>query len=106
MSLTATTCYIMQRCDIVSRGMSLTIAGTEYLTADEVCRLVGVSRQTLWRWRQNARIPCGSRLRGKRLVFCSDEVEQIQIYASFLEPADRRPGVQLGLFATDTNGAK
>jgi len=106
MSLCATTCYMVQRCDIVGGRMSLTIAGTEYLTADEVCRLVGVSRQTLWRWRQNARIPPGSRLRAKRLVFSLPEVEQIQTYASFLEPADRRSGVQLRLFATDTNGMK
>jgi predicted DNA-binding transcriptional regulator AlpA len=86
--------------------MPLVIAGLEYFTAAEVCRLVGVSRQTLWRWRQTQRIPHGSRLRAQRLVFSSEEVEQIQTYASFLEPADRRSGVQLGLFSVVSNSAK
>lgn len=86
--------------------MPLVIAGIEYRTAEEVCRLVGVSRQTLWRWRQDQRIPQGSRFRAKRLVFSSDEVEQIQTYASLLEPADQRSGVQLRLFTTQSVSPK
>jgi excisionase family DNA binding protein len=86
--------------------MPLAIAGAEYLTTDEVCRLAGISRQTLWRWRQDHRIPSGSRLRGKRLVFSAAEVEQIRTYASLLEPADRRPVVQLGLFGVESGSPR
>ena len=39
--------------------MPLEIAGFEYLTTVEVCQLVNISRQTLWRWRQDSRIPPG-----------------------------------------------
>ena len=82
-------------------SMPLEIAGAEYVTTAEVCRLVGISRQTLWRWRQDARIPTGRRFRGQRLVFSSDEVEQIRRYASLLEPADAPLRSQLNLFNGD-----
>lgn len=78
--------------------MPLGIGGLEYLTAAEVCELVGISRQTLWRWRQDTRIPAGLRFRGKRLVFSPDEVEQIRGYASSLEPAGGPFHTQLALF--------
>ncbi len=67
--------------------MPLGIDGRDYFTAKEICELVGISRQTLWRWRQSTRIPAGLRFRGKRLVFSSHELEQIRGYASALEPA-------------------
>ena len=67
--------------------MPLGIDGRDYYTAKEICELVGISRQTLWRWRQDTRIPAGLRLRGKRLVFSTFEVDQIRVYASSLEPA-------------------
>jgi predicted DNA-binding transcriptional regulator AlpA len=95
----------MQR-HVTLRNMPLAIAGIDYLTAAEVCRLVGISRQTLWRWRQDQRIPSGSRFRGKRLVFSAAEIEQIRTYASLLEPADRRPVVQLGLFAGESGSPR
>ena len=78
--------------------MPLEIAGAEYVTTAEVCRLVGISRQTLWRWRQDARIPSGRRFRGQRLVFSREDVDQIRQYASLLEPADQPPKAQLSLF--------
>lgn len=86
--------------------MPLGIGGLEYLTAAEVCELVCVSRQTLWRWRQDARIPPGLRFRGKRLVFSPDEVEQIRSYASSLEPAGQPFNTQLGLFRAVNGRAK
>jgi predicted DNA-binding transcriptional regulator AlpA len=81
--------------------MPLKIAGLEYLTAAEVCQVVSISRQTLWRWRQNSRIPAGRRFRGQRLVFGQDEVEQIRRYASLLEPADPPLRSRLDLFNPD-----
>jgi excisionase family DNA binding protein len=85
--------------------MPLQIAGFEYLTAAEVCRLVGVSRQTLWRWRQDSRIPAGRRFRGQRLVFAPEDVERIREYASLLEPADQASKDQLKLFFDDQRRA-
>jgi len=82
-------CYILQRGYVRERatGMPLGIDGRDYFTAKEICELVGISRQTLWRWRQSTRIPSGLRFRGKRLVFSYLELEQIRGYASALEPA-------------------
>jgi DNA-binding transcriptional MerR regulator len=86
--------------------MPLIVGGLTYLTPSEVCQLVGVSRQTLWRWRQDALIPPGQRLRGHRLLFSPDEVEQIQTYASALEPAGQRLQTQLALFRSEGGGAE
>ena len=82
-------CYILQRGYVCERatGMPLGIDGRDYFTAKEICELVGISRQTLWRWRQSTRISSGLRFRGKRLVFSSLELEQIRGYALALEPA-------------------
>jgi len=79
--------------------MALDIGGSQYLTAAEVCEIVNISRQTLWRWRQDARIPAGRRFRGQRLVFSPDDVGAIRRYASLLEPADQPLRAQLSLFS-------
>jgi predicted DNA-binding transcriptional regulator AlpA len=78
--------------------MPLEIAGARYLTAGEVAEEVGVSRQTLWRWQQEQKIPPGKRYRGRMLVFTADEVDEIREYADRLEPAGPSPGRQIPLF--------
>jgi hypothetical protein len=82
--------------------MPLRIGPLEYLTTADICDLIGISRQTLWRWRQGAHIPPGLRYRGKRLVFSSDEVEHIRRYASLLEPAGEPLRTQLVLFRPES----
>ena len=84
-------------------AMPVRVAGSEYLTANEVCDLVGISRQTLWRWRQDEKVPLGQRLRGRQLLFSQTDVADIQRYATHLEPAEpARPG-QLNLFSRQAN---
>jgi hypothetical protein len=67
----------------------LEIDGVRYFSASELLIELGVSRQTLWRWRQQRKIP-------------ADEVELIRQYANRIEPNEERkeqPGFrQLGLF--------
>jgi predicted DNA-binding transcriptional regulator AlpA len=63
------------------------IDGQRYVRAAEVVRLVRVSRQTLWRWRQAGHIPVGFRLRDGHVVFTLDELEAIRRYASKVQPA-------------------
>jgi hypothetical protein len=53
-----------------------------------------VTRQTLWRWRRQGKIPKGSLYRGKDLVFTLEEASDIRRYANRLEPTP----LQLGLF--------
>ena len=73
--------------------MPLEIDGIEYLTAVEVCRAVGVVRQTLWRWRRSRRIPQGRRYRDRAIVFTREELDSILEYSNRLEPADAGPGI-------------
>ena len=80
--------------------MAIEMDGTTYLTAGEVVDELGVSRQTLWRWRQEGKIPPGYRRnRDRRVLFTADEVEVIQQFANQVEPIS--PGqdtVQIKLF--------
>jgi hypothetical protein len=80
----------------------LEIDGVRYFSASELLIELGVSRQTLWRWRQQRKIPAGHRYRDKTILFTADEVELIRQYANRIEPNEERkeqPGFrQLGLF--------
>jgi predicted DNA-binding transcriptional regulator AlpA len=69
--------------------MPVQIAGVEYFSADEVADAVGVSRQTLWRWRTDGRIPAGNRYRDRQIVFTAGEFEVIRQFACRVEPVSR-----------------
>jgi hypothetical protein len=80
----------------------LEIGGVTYFSATELIVELGVSRQTLWRWRHHGKIPTGHRYRDKTILFTADEVELIRQYANRIEPtekAQKQPRFrQLGLF--------
>ena len=80
--------------------MPVQIHGQQYLTNSEVSAQLGVSRQTLWRWREKGLIPTGLRYRTRQVLFKSSEVEEIKIFANRLEPIELGGGgiKQLGLF--------
>ena len=84
--------------------MPIRIAELDYLTTNEVCDRVGVSRQTLWRWRLENKVPSGRRLRGRQLLFGLQEVEEIERYATHLEPAESRRTNQMSLFNRQVGG--
>ena len=79
--------------------MPIRIAGSDYLTTNEVCDRIGISRQTLWRWRQEDKVPVGQRLRGRQVLFTHEEANEIERYATHLEPADPATASQLNLFS-------
>jgi len=66
--------------------MPVEINGISYLTATDVLGQVPVTRQTLWRWRQEGKIPAGHRYRNRQVVFTAGEVEAIREYANRVEP--------------------
>lgn len=66
--------------------ISVEINGIKYLTATGLLQIVDVTRQTLWRWRHEGKIPAGHRYRGRQVVFSPDEVEAIQEHANRIEP--------------------
>lgn len=76
--------------------MAIEIEGVEYFTAADIHRTLGITRQTLWRWRTARKIPQGLRYRDKNIVFTRQELEAIREYANRLEPVVspqlRRPG--------------
>jgi predicted DNA-binding transcriptional regulator AlpA len=77
------------------------ISGQSFFLAKEVAQALGVSRQTLWRWRQEGCIPAGSRFRDRQVVFTESEFALIREYAQRLEPAATSPE-QLKLFNSPT----
>lgn len=80
--------------------MPVRIDGEEYFTNSEVSEELGVSRQTLWRWREKGRIPTGLRYRTRQVLFKKAEVDLIRQFANHLEPIELGSGgvKQLGLF--------
>jgi predicted DNA-binding transcriptional regulator AlpA len=68
--------------------MPVEINGTRYLQVTEVADTVGVTRQTLWRWRRDGVIPVGRKYRGRQIIYTQSEVELIQLFAERIEPID------------------
>jgi len=68
--------------------MPIQIEGQEYLTVSDLVEELGVSRQTIWRWRQQDKIPQGNTLRGRWVVFTPREVDAIRAFAFQLQPLD------------------
>lgn len=66
--------------------MPLTIEGVEFFTTTEVTQMLGVSRQTLWRWRAEGNVPLGRRFRRKSIVFSKVEVDEIVAFGNKIEP--------------------
>ena len=66
--------------------MSLNVNGQKLFTATEVAEDVGVVRQTLWRWRQQGKIPAGHRFRDRQILFATWELQTIRDFANKLEP--------------------
>jgi excisionase family DNA binding protein len=83
--------------------MPVQVGETTYLTNNEVSEELGVSRQTLWRWREKGRIPAGVRYRTRQVLFTADEVAAIREYANKLEPIEFGGTRQLGLFGRTSN---
>ena len=59
-----------------------------YLSVNEVLVDTGVSRQTLWRWRQDGKVPLGHRFRDRQILFDEDEFDAIRTYANHVERLD------------------
>lgn len=86
--------------------MPVEIGGSLYFSATEVAKDVGVSRSTLWRWRQNRKIPVGQRYRGRQVLFSQAELDAVREYAQRIEPIQLGPVEQLRLFNSSRSGDK
>lgn len=79
--------------------MPTEIDSKTYFSHEEVAEKVGVSRQTLWRWRSEGKIPSGHQYRGRRVLFSEEEFELIEKFAHRLEPI-ATTSEQMNLFGT------
>jgi predicted site-specific integrase-resolvase len=68
--------------------MPVLINGTEYLSAAEMMRELGISRQTLYRWRQEGKVPSGHRFRDGKILFTREQADEIRDFALHVERAD------------------
>jgi predicted DNA-binding transcriptional regulator AlpA len=71
-----------------------------FYSVTEVAEVADVTRQTIWRWRKDNKIPEGRKYRGRNVVFTQDELEEIYAYAHRLEPSGETDDFtdQLNLF--------
>ncbi len=65
--------------------MALTVNGVKYYTTMEVIGILSLSRQTLWRWRSEGKVPPGRRFRDKNILFTESEFRDIQKFANRIE---------------------
>lgn len=80
------------------------INGITYIGAAELASELGVTRQTIWRWRTEGKIPQGHRFRDKRVLFTVEEAIEIRSFAFKLEPARTLLADQFKLFANSPGG--
>ena len=78
--------------------MSNKIDGVTYFSMGEVTRELKISRQTLWRWRQEGKIPTGHRYRDRKVLFTEREAEAIRRFANRIEPIEQPDVEQPDLF--------
>lgn len=76
--------------------MPTEIDGSIFYSCTEVASACGVSRQTIWRWRQDGLIPIGRARRGRSVVFSQTELEYIRAHAGLLE--EHRPALAFEIY--------
>ena len=84
--------------------MPLEIDGVTYYSSAEVAVETAISRQTLWRWRQQGKVPAGHRFRERQILFTAAEFDEVREYANRLEPASAASARQLNLFNAKGEG--
>lgn len=62
------------------------IEGISYLHTTELAEEIGVSRQTIWRWRREGKIPAGNHFRSRQVLFSPSEVEAAREFAFGVQP--------------------
>ena len=68
--------------------MPLEVGGKTFYKTKEVAELAGVTRQTLWRWQRDDRIPAGRRYRDRERLYTLEEAETVHACAHRMEPRD------------------
>ena len=59
---------------------------------------IDVTRQTLWRWRQDGKVPPGHKYRGRHVIYTPAEFSAIEQFANRIDPIEPSDKVQRDLF--------
>ena len=86
--------------------MPIKINGLVYLTVSDLLERLDVSRQTLWRWRQDGKVPAGQRFRNRHVVFTAQQARKIEAFANQLEPIGNQEDGPLSLFDIEKRGGR
>jgi len=78
--------------------MPSAISGVKYYSSPEVLAECAISRQTLWRWRKEGKIPAGQRFRDGSVLYTESEYQAVKDYANSVEPIDPGSENQLQFF--------
>ncbi len=65
---------------------------TEFFMLSEVAKAAGVTRQTIWRWRVDRRVPQGRRYRDRIVLYTAAERAEICRFASRLDLVEGEQG--------------
>jgi len=87
----ATRCYI-------NHVVPFEIKGLKYFSLSEAADQANVTRQTLWRWRQERKVPMGHKYRGRQVIYTPAEVRGIEEFANRIDPIDPPSPGQRDLF--------
>ena len=85
--------------------MPVEVSGKRFFNVTDVTEIVGVTRQSIWRWCRDEKIPSGRRYQGQQRIFTREEVEKIYAYAHRLEPAGSTGEFEHQLKLFKQNGA-
>jgi predicted DNA-binding transcriptional regulator AlpA len=80
--------------------MPVKISKAQFYSVTEVAEVADVTRQTIWRWHKDKKIPGGRKYRGRNVVFAQDGFERIYADAHRIEPSGETDDFadQLNLF--------
>lgn len=81
--------------------MPVSLNNIQYFSVNETADRIGVTRQTIWRWRQDGNVPRGRKYRNREVLFTEEEVALIEEYAHRLEPIEAMSHDQFGLFNSE-----
>jgi len=78
--------------------MPIEIKGLTYFSLSDVAEMIDVTRQTLWRWRQDGKVPPGHKYRGRQVIYTPAELNAIEQFANRIDPIAPSDKVQRDLF--------
>jgi hypothetical protein len=88
----------------VGPSPDIDVEGEKYVLQSSIEHDLGVSRQTIWRWRTSGKVPAGNVYREKQVVFTISEAREIYDYANRVKPIIGRTPRQLNLFREKGGG--